>query len=116
MQDAVASPSKRSNDTAAAAATATATTTTTSSSNGRSPSVVHSDPAILPAPVQQIPPSATQEAKDPALADQHVPATPEVKQSGILPDSPSSSVVKDDFLQSNYSTVLFRELKLTQPT
>lgn len=75
MQDAVASGSKRSNDSSAAAATIT------SSSNGSSLAVVHSDPAILPAPAQQIPP-ATQELKAPA--DQHVPA---VKQAGILPDS-----------------------------
>lgn len=75
MQDAVANPSKRSNDSAA----------TRSSSSGRSPSVVHSDPAILPAPSQQIAPAAPQEA-DKALAVQHIPAIPEVKQSGILPD------------------------------
>jgi protein O-mannose beta-1,4-N-acetylglucosaminyltransferase len=79
VQDAVANPSKRSNDSAAAAAI-----TTPSSSNGSSLAVVHSDPAILPAPAQQIPP-ATQDVK--ALADQHVPAIPEVKQAGILPDS-----------------------------
>jgi len=65
FQEAVAKPpSKKSNDSAAAGAT-----------------VVHSDPAILPAPVQQIPP-ATQEVK--ALADQQIPAVPEVKQAGIL--------------------------------
>ncbi|PWZ34317.1 Protein O-linked-mannose beta-1,4-N-acetylglucosaminyltransferase 2 [Zea mays] len=70
VQDAVANPSKRSNDSAA----------TRSSSSGRSPSVVHSDPAILPAPSQQIAPAAPQEA-DKALAVQHIPAIPEVKQS-----------------------------------
>lgn len=70
VQDAVANPSKKSSDSAAAA--------TTRSSNGSSPSVIHSDPAILPAPVQQIPPS-TREAK--ALADQKVPVIPEVKQA-----------------------------------
>jgi len=78
VQDAVANPSKRSNDSSSAAAT------TTSSSNGSSPSVVHSDPAILPAPAQQIPP-AMQDVK--TLAEHHVPAVPEVKQAGILPDS-----------------------------
>ena len=74
FQEAVAEPpSKKSNDSAAAAA---------ASGNGSSsPTVVHSDPAILPAPVQQIPP-ATQEVK--ALADQQIPAVPEVKQAGIL--------------------------------
>ena len=77
VQDAVANRSKRSKDSSAAAVT-------TSSSNGSSPSVVHSDPAILPAPAQQIPP-AMQDVK--ALAEQHVPAVPEVKQAGILPDS-----------------------------
>lgn len=76
VQDAVAGGSKRSNDSAAAAAA------TTSSSNGSSHAVVHSDPAILPAPAQQIPP-ATQGVKAPA--DQHVPAIPEVKQAGIHP-------------------------------
>lgn len=65
FQEAVAKPpSKKSNDSAAAGAT-----------------VVHSDPAILPAPVQQIPP-ATQEVK--ALADQQIPAVSEIKQAGIL--------------------------------
>ncbi|KAG2596037.1 hypothetical protein PVAP13_5KG126600 [Panicum virgatum] len=62
FQEAVAKPpSKKSNDSAAAGAT-----------------VVHSDPAILPAPVQQIPP-ATQEVK--ALADQQIPAVSEIKQA-----------------------------------
>ncbi|XP_066305896.1 beta-1,2-xylosyltransferase XYXT1-like [Miscanthus floridulus] len=74
VQDAVANPSKRSNDSSSSAAAAT----TTSSSNGSSPSVVHSDPAILPAPAQQIPP-AMQDVK--TLAEQHVPAVPEVKQA-----------------------------------
>ncbi|AQK44884.1 hypothetical protein ZEAMMB73_Zm00001d025855 [Zea mays] len=46
VQDAVASGSKRSKDSAAAA---------TRSANVSSPSVVHSHPAILPAPAQQIP-------------------------------------------------------------
>jgi protein O-mannose beta-1,4-N-acetylglucosaminyltransferase len=73
FQEAVAEPpSKKSDDSAAAAA---------GSGNGSSPSVVHSDRAILPAPVQQIPPTA-QEVK--ALADQQISAVPEVKQAGIL--------------------------------
>ncbi|PWZ09011.1 hypothetical protein Zm00014a_014386 [Zea mays] len=49
VQDAVASGSGRSKDSAAAAAAATR------SANVSSPSVVHSHPAILPAPAQQIP-------------------------------------------------------------
>ncbi|PAN31951.2 hypothetical protein PAHAL_5G452200 [Panicum hallii] len=70
FQEAVAEPpSKKSDDSAAAAA---------GSGNGSSPSVVHSDRAILPAPVQQIPPTA-QEVK--ALADQQISAVPEVKQA-----------------------------------
>ena len=78
FQEAVAEPpSKKSNDSAAAAAAAAA-----ASGNGsNSTTVVHSDPAILPAPVQQIPP-ATQEVK--ALADQQIPAVSEIKQAGIL--------------------------------
>ncbi|TKW13144.1 hypothetical protein SEVIR_5G079700v4 [Setaria viridis] len=75
VQDAVAkTPSKKSNVSAAAAAT-----TTTASSNGGSPSTVHSDPAVLPAPVQQIPPT-TQEVKA-LVADQQIPAAPVVKQA-----------------------------------
>ena len=77
FQEAVAEPpSKKSNDSAAAAAAAAA-----SGNGSNSPTVVHSDPAILPAPVQQIPP-ATQEVK--ALADQQIPAVSEIKQAGIL--------------------------------
>ncbi|CAO2180675.1 unnamed protein product [Urochloa humidicola] len=72
VQDEIAKPSsKKSNGSAAAAIP-------TNSGNGSSPSVVHSDPAVLPAPVQQIPPT-TQEVK--AVADQQIPAVPEVKQA-----------------------------------
>lgn len=78
VQEAVAkAPSRKSNESAAAAAAAAAS----SSSNGSSTSVVHSDPAILPAPVQQIPPT-TQDVK--TLADQQIPAVPKVNQAGIL--------------------------------
>jgi hypothetical protein len=69
VQDAVAkTPSKKSDDSAAAAG----------SSNGGSPSVVHSDPAVLPTPVQQIPPTKVKAL----VADQQIPAVP--KQAGIL--------------------------------
>jgi hypothetical protein len=64
VQDAVASGSKRSKDSAAAAAA-------TRSANVSSPSVVHSHHAILPAPAQRI---------------------PEVKQAGI-PSVPDSSLL-----------------------
>ncbi|CAL4957809.1 unnamed protein product [Urochloa decumbens] len=71
VQDEIAKPSsKKSNGSAAAVPT--------SSGNGSSASVVHSDPAVLPAPVQQIPPT-TKEVK--AVADQQIPAVPEVKQA-----------------------------------
>ncbi|KAJ1282873.1 hypothetical protein BS78_03G084800 [Paspalum vaginatum] len=71
-QDALANPTKKNSDAAAAA-------TGTSSSNGSSsPSVIHSDPAVLPAPAQQIPP-ASQEVKAPA--DQKLPVIPEIKQT-----------------------------------
>nr|CAB3472452.1 unnamed protein product [Digitaria exilis] len=75
VQEAVAkAPSRKSNESAAAAAAAAAS----SSSNGSSTSVVHSDPAILPAPVQHIPPT-TQVVK--TLADQQIPAVPKVNQA-----------------------------------
>ncbi|WVZ72022.1 hypothetical protein U9M48_020543 [Paspalum notatum var. saurae] len=69
VQDAIANPSKKNSDTANAA---------NSSNGGSSPSVIHSDPAVLPAPAQQIPP-ASQEVKAPA--GQKVPVIPEVKQA-----------------------------------
>ncbi|CAL4964869.1 unnamed protein product [Urochloa decumbens] len=72
VQDEIAKPSsKKSNGSSAAAIPA-------SGGNGSSPSVVHSDPAVLPAPVQQIPPT-TKEVK--AVADRQIPAVPEVKQA-----------------------------------
>ncbi|XP_062191860.1 beta-1,2-xylosyltransferase XYXT1-like isoform X2 [Phragmites australis] len=63
VQDAVANPPKKNNDS--------------SSSNGSSPSVVPSNPATPPAPVQQIP--STTEVKAPA--DQQIPPIPEVKKA-----------------------------------
>ncbi|CAL4977477.1 unnamed protein product [Urochloa decumbens] len=72
VQEEIAKPSsKKTNGSSAAAIPA-------SGGNGGSTSVVHSDPAVLPAPVQQIPPT-TKEVK--AVADQQIPAVPEVKQA-----------------------------------
>lgn len=49
-----------------------------SSNNGSSQSVVQSDPAMLPSPVQQVPPTQ-QETRAPPV--QQIPPIPEVKQT-----------------------------------
>jgi hypothetical protein len=65
VQDAIANATRKSNDS--------------SSSNAVSHSVVPSDPAVFPAPVQQVPlPSS--EVKAPA--GQQTPPVPEIKQAG----------------------------------
>uniref|UniRef100_A0ACD5VCS2 Uncharacterized protein n=1 Tax=Avena sativa TaxID=4498 RepID=A0ACD5VCS2_AVESA len=50
------------------------------SSNVSSPSVVHSDPATRPAPVQQIPPAQQQDTMTPPV--QQIPLIPDAKHTG----------------------------------
>ncbi|KAL6627539.1 hypothetical protein ACP70R_031265 [Stipagrostis hirtigluma subsp. patula] len=80
VQDAIANPGKKSDDLSSNNGSSPSNTngSSPSNTNGSSRSVVPSDPASLPAPVQQVSPST---AKIKAPADQRIPPIPEVKQA-----------------------------------